>query len=421
MKNLASFGVYAGDMLLPKDSDMSRWSVIACDQFTSQMTYWEELAEFVGTAPSALNLILPEAYLEKADADARIARVNDTMHDYVAGDVFKTLADSFVYVRRDSESGIRHGLVCTVDLACYDPQGKGLIRPTEGTVASRVPPRMKIRKNACVELSHVMLLCDDKNMAIFRALEEATKNDDPIYDFDVSMGGGHLKGFVVDSADKKAALEKAFLEAAEEAATRNGEGAPFLVVGDGNHSLAAAKAHWENVKAAGAGQDHPARYAMVEIVSIHDPSIIFEPIHRVIFDTNQEKLTDQLIHAAKMRGFGAKVCECAVCGEDEISIPMIYDGQQQYFVCENPFDRWAIHILQQLLDDIDGLNVDYIHGDDTVRDLCQNDTSVGFFLPPTDKDTFFHIIATQGVMPRKTFSIGHAHQKRYYTEAREIV
>lgn len=421
MKELSCFGVYTGDMLLPKAADMSRWSVIACDQFTSQKSYWEELAAFVGEEKSALRLILPEAYLEEADADARIAAVNDTMREYMAGDVFETYRDAFIYVQRDTETGIRHGMVCCIDLEAYNPAGTGLIRPTEGTVPSRVPPRMKIRKNAAVELAHVMLLCDDKNMAIFNRLQELTENTAPTYDFEVSMGGGHLKGWAVQGEESIAAVTEAFNEAAEEAATRNGEAAPFLVVGDGNHSLAAAKAHWENVKAAGADKDHPARYAMVEIVSIHDDSIRFEPIHRVIFDTTRDKLTEQLIHAAKMRGFGAEISPCGCAKEGSIAIELIYQGQKQYFVVENPFDRWAIHILQELLDDVEGLNVDYIHGDDTLAELCQGETSVGFFLPPTDKDTFFWIISTQGAMPRKTFSIGHAHQKRYYTEARAIV
>ena len=415
-------GVNPARFLLPAGGDMSKWSVIACDPFTSQREYWEALDRFVGDAPSALRLILPEAYLEDADSDEKIAAAVRAMEDDVSRGVLQETKPGFVAIERTIASGVRRGVVCTIDLECYDPAGRGSIRPTEGTIASRVPPRMRVRKNAPLELSHVMLLCDDREDTFFGAVRREAEALSPVYDFELSMDGGHLRGVVIDDESALCRIDAAFAKAQAESAARNGENAPFLVVGDGNHSLAAAKGHWENLKAAGAAADHPARYAMVEIVNIHDPAVVFAPIHRAVFGTTREALGAALAKAANARGYAAGFSDEKTC--EGILVPCMAGEEAFFFHAENPQNRWAVHVVQELLDDalktLPNAQIDYIHGDETLASLCRERNAIGFFLPNTDKDSFFRIIGDNGALPRKTFSIGTATQKRYYTEARAI-
>ena len=417
-------GMKPADILLPRDCDMSRWAVVACDQFTSQPEYWDEVDRIAGDAPSTLRLILPESKLNDPNVEEHIANINRAMDDYLARDIFKTYQDAIIYIERSQSDGeIRHGLVAAVDLEQYDytPGSGSLIRATEGTVLERIPPRVRVRKDAPIELPHVMLLIDDPDKTCIEPITAATAKMEPAYDFELMMKGGHLKGWLL-SEDQKNALADALTalsttEAMEQKYGLKGVAPLLFAVGDGNHSLATAKTCYENLKKVTPQDqwaDLPARYALVEIENLHDDALKFEAIHRVVFGVEPQAL----LEAFKAYYPGAHEGE----GEGH-TIAYTWSGGKGYITVPNPKVQLAVGTLQNFLDAYlkeHGGEVDYIHGDAITDELGSKPGNIGFKLPAMGKDQLFKTVIADGVLPRKTFSMGHAEDKRYYVEGRKI-
>lgn len=371
----------------------------------------------MGNVPSTLHLILPEAELESPDLNARIAAVNTAMQKSLLQNWFRLLPDSFVYVERTLTPGrIRQGLVGKVDLESYDysPGSDSPIRATEDTVASRLPPRILVRENASLELPHILLLADDRDNMLFGAITAMRSSLPRIYDFDLMQGGGHVTGFSV-SGDAAAALQDRLNRYTSEIQNRcpDIERRPMVfVVGDGNHSLAAAKACWEQLKAANPaliGSEHPARYALVELENIHDPALSFEPIHRLVSDTDSAALLTAL--------------QAAIGADSGYPVHWTSQNASGIIRLDPSRGRTAVGILQNFLDTYLSAHVgriDYIHGDRVLNVLAERPNSIGFLLPDFDKSELFYSVLSEGVLPRKTFSMGQANEKRFYLEARSI-
>ncbi|MBR2387345.1 MAG: DUF1015 domain-containing protein [Clostridia bacterium] len=413
----------AADILLPDFNkvDTKKWAVVACDQFTSEPEYWEKAAVEVGSAPSTLNMILPEVYL--GETEKRVPAINETMHVYIR-DVLVSHGDSMIYVERtQSDGSVRHGIILAVDLEKYEytKGASSLIRATEATVIERIPPRVAIRRGAETELPHVMLLVDDPEKTVIEPL--AVSNDmTPEYDFELMLGGGHIKGSFIGKSEQKR-IEDALLSLVtdEKMAQRYGkEGiAPLLfAVGDGNHSLASAKAAYEEVKSklgADVAAVHPSRYALCEVVNIHDDALKFEPIYRVVFGVEQESFLAELREYAKK-----------LSGEAEAqTVEYLYgDGSCGKIVFEHPVQQLTVGTLQTFIDayikEHKGVEVDYIHGEGSVASLSKKDGAIGFIFSGMEKSQLFKTVIFDGALPRKTFSMGHAEDKRYYLECRKI-
>ena len=408
------------DILLPRDADLRRWACVACDQYTSQPEYWAEQEAFVGSAPSALRLVLPELYLSLPDVSAREQEVLDTMEAYLSGGVFRTVENSFIYVERTQRNGcLRRGLVGMVDLESYDyaPGSRPPVRATEGTVLSRIPPRLRIRSRAALELPHVLLLADDPEDGVLSAAEAAA--GEVLYDLDLPGGGGHLRGRRIPAA--QAASVTAALDALgdPDAFARRYGASPeellHLAVGDGNHSLATAKANYARLKEelGDAALAHPARYALCEVENLHDPALVFEPIHRVVFDTDGDGLIRELCHRT-----GA----LPGAGEGQ-NFSVVRHGTACGYHFPAPREPLCVGTLQTALDELlplCGGRIDYVHGEDVVRSLTEQSEAVGFLLPVMGKEELFPAVIRGGALPRKTFSMGEAHDKRFYMEARRI-
>ena len=412
-----SLGFYPADILLPKDADMEKWAVVACDQFTSEPEYWRRVERNVGDAPSTLRLILPEAELKAPDVERHIEKINATMDDYLKRDLFKTLKESLAYIERTQSDGkIRHGLVGMVDLDAYDftPGSGALIRATEGTVLERIPPRAKVRRNAPIELPHVMLLIDDPDKTVIEPLTAEASGMEKLYDFDLMEGGGHLTGRRLSDAQIDAVADALTGLYTDEAMQKkygvSGVQPLLFAVGDGNHSLATAKACREEQ-----GDANPlARFALVEVVNNHDDALQFEPIHRVLFgvDAGDFIAAFKKFYPNAYEGKGEGHCIEVVC-----------DAFEGYLTVPDPKVQLAVGTLQAFVDEYlkthDG-EVDYIHGDDVTRQLGKKSGNIGLLLPAMGKDQLFKTVMADGVLPRKTFSMGHAQDKRYYVEARKI-
>jgi Protein of unknown function (DUF1015). len=389
------------DILLPK-TGFERWSCVACDQFTSEPEYWNKVSDYVGGSPSTYKLTLPEIYLDKPGLDDRIAAINANMQDYLDSGVFECRRDAFVYIERTlPDGGVRRGLVGKLDLEEYDysPNSKSLVRATEGTVLSRIPPRVKIREHAPLELPHIMVLINDPERTVIEPL--ASCKGEQLYSFELMLGGGHLDGWLVERS-AHAGITRAI------SALAAGEYPLLFAMGDGNHSLATAKACYEAEKAATGRDDLPSRWALVELVNIHDEALIFEPIYRVLFGVKQP----DDVTAALRGNFGsdgvANVEFVSTVASGGFYAPGLVSGAVQDFI-----DSYiAAHA---------GASVDYIHGEDVVRRLCaENAETVGFIFGGIGKNELFEYVAEHGPLPRKTFSMGEAAGKRYYTEARLI-
>ena len=418
-----NLGFSPADILLPKDADMEKWAVVACDQFTSEPEYWEAVEKTVGGAPSTLRLILPEAHLNAPNVDEMIAGINANMKRYLDEGVFRTYENALIYIERTQSDGkIRHGLVGKVDLDCYDftPGSGALIRATEGTVLDRIPPRVRVRKDAPIELPHIMVLIDNPEKTVIEPLSEATDGMQLLYDFDLMQGGGHIKGWLLTDAQQAAvAAALQALEAPEVQEAKYGlkDAAPLLyAMGDGNHSLATAKRCFEDLKEkiGEAAYASPARYALVELVNNHDDALVFEPIHRVLFGVEPEAVLEALkaYYPGAYEGVG-----------EGHMIRWCFGGREGTVTVPNPAVQLAVGTLQNFLDAYKKehpFEIDYIHGDETVRRLASADKALGFFLPPMGKEQLFKTVMADGVLPRKTFSMGHAQDKRYYLEARKI-
>lgn len=388
--------------------DLSPWAVIACDQFTSQPNYWAMTRELAGYSPSAYNLILPEAQLAKAGPE-RIAQINSTMLDYLEQDIFDEYRSSYIYVERTLLDGsIRPGIVGVIDLEEYDytPGNTPLIRATELTVQERIPPRKAIRENAALEISHVILLCDDERKELIEPLRLSKHSMKKLYSFELMMGGRNIQGWLVDGDHARAFNTRlaSYIRRKRLALSL------VFAVGDGNHSLAAAKSCYEEQKAQDI--DNPlARYAMVELENIHDDAIKFEPIHRIVKEVNPEEFIAEIKNELGAGMFG-------------ISWPVKYyaQGKRGTLYIDKFKGASALVVLQKYLDS-KHCNIDYIHGTDALVKLSSEEGCVGFEMPPFDakaKRDFFRVISDSGVLPRKTFSMGQAKEKRYYLEARKI-
>ena len=413
----------AADILLPdlKKNDAYKWAVVACDQFTSEPEYWESAKKVVGDAPSALNIILPEVYL--SESERRIPLINATMEKYF-GELLVSHPDSMIYVERtQSDGSVRHGLVLAIDLEAYDytKGASSLIRATEATVIERIPPRIAIRRNATIESPHVMLLIDDGEKTVIEPLA-ALCDSEPVYDTDLMLGGGHIEGrFVPESVQKEVANALNALISPEKMAARYGKAslAPLLfAVGDGNHSLATAKATYEEIKSkigSEAAADHPARYALVEVVNIHDDALKFEPIYRVMFGVDPQDVIEQLEkYASSLKG-----------DADEQSVTYIFGDTRGELSFKSPVRQLTVGTLQDFIDSYiashAGAEVDYIHGEESVRKLAAKEGSIGFIFSGMEKNQLFKTVIFDGALPRKTFSMGHAEDKRYYMECRRII
>lgn len=409
------------DILLPdlNSEQMEKWAVVACDQYTSEPQYWEKTAEIAGDSPSALKLILPEVYLEQPDAKQRIAAINAEMNKYIDSNLFTEYKNSLILtVRTQADGKVRTGLVGAIDLENYDytKGSTSQVRATEATVASRIPPRVEIRRDATLELPHIMILIDDVKKSVIEPLEARINELDKVYDFELMQGGGHLAGYLVKDKDAEAVFAALDVLADKNGFNEryglSGQEVLLYAMGDGNHSLATAKACYEEKKAAGAPDAALARYALAEVVNLHSPALEFEAIHRVIVDVNTDALMKKMTEALGL-----------VNGTDGQCFTVILNGNEEVYTITKPNANLTVGSLQNFLDGYLSENsgsIDYIHGDDVVRTLCKADNSIGFLLPSMTKAELFPTVIKDGALPRKTFSMGHAHDKRFYCEARKI-
>lgn len=425
-------------LLMPREGiDLSKWAVIACDQYTSQPDYWNNADAIVGDAPSTLRLTLPEVYLEQPDVKERTAKIQDAMQRYQQDGTLTEYEPGMMLVERTTKSGTRRGVVLSFDLEAYDYQAgsQSLIRPTEKTVVERIPPRLAVREGASLELPHIMLLIDDPDHKVIEPLFADKDAFRKAYDTDLMLDGGHLSGWFVPEGKETAALIER-LNGLADPETFNkkygltGEHAVLpYAVGDGNHSMATAKANWERIKqdlSEEERQDHPARFVLAEVVNIHDDSLEIEGIHRVLFHIHPREVFQAADDFFRLHG------GMAYCGEPKSapstnvqSFPCMFHGEQVTLcIVDSP---WALPVatLQNFLDDFLEKNpkshIDYIHGADVVRELSQDARNMGFLLPDPAKEDLFRGVILDGVLPRKTFSMGEAQEKRYYMEARKIV
>jgi len=437
---LAALGVQIPEVYLPApDVDCSRWAVVACDQYSSEREYWRDVASYVDTAPSALRLIFPECYLDDADKADRVLAIQKSMQSYLDSGRLLKHDRGFVVVERHTPfcRRPRKGLVMAVDLEAYR-YGKGvtsLIRPTEGTIVERLPPRMDIRRGAPLELPHIMLLIDDPERTVIEPLHAKIDALPALYDIPLMKDSGRVRGAHVtslaDLADVATALEKLADKQAYKAKYGSADVLLFAV-GDGNHSLATAKAIWEETRQAGAGDpsimEHPARYALVELVNIYDEGLPFHPIHRLLMNADEKALTADLAAAGAV--FQPMSWEDAVQTTDGAapdshhSFALIAPGKTGLIRFAAPTAKLAAGTIQEVLDRHlarhPGTGIDYIHGTASLESLARKTGNLGIYLPPIDKTSFFGTIIRDGVMPRKTFSMGEAPEKRFYVEARRI-
>lgn len=394
---------HGADILLPK-KDFEKWAVIACDQFTSERSYWEQADALVGDSPSSLRVILPEVYLEDKNVEARTEEIYRKMDEYLSSDLLAEYSDALFYIERvQSDGRVRKGLVGAVDLKDYDYQkgSKALIRATEETVVERIPPRVAVRKNAKLELPHVLLLVDDPDCSVIAPLAKEKEEMTPIYDTDLMQGGGHISAYLL-TPKQRARLDKALASLIDQK-----EDKMLFAVGDGNHSLATAKA------CAKLDPSPLAARALVEVVNLHDPAIEFEPIYRVLFGVDPMILYDAFFDA--------------MGGEYKGEDGQVFEFVTRYgtkFITVAPKAKLPVGTLQPFLDDFlkthPGVKIDYIHGENTVFDLCKGKTTVGILFKGMEKSELFDAVRQDGSLPRKTFSMGHARDKRYYMEARRI-
>ena len=435
-----NIGICVPELMMPgKKVDLTKWACVACDQYTSQPDYWNSVEQIVCDAPSTLRLMLPEIYLEKPGEAERIVAIRKAMNDYMADGTLENRGEGFVFTRRTVDGKVRNGLVVALDLECYD-YSKGsttLIRATEGTIVERIPPRLKIRDGAPLELPHILVLIDDDKKSVIEPIAEKLDKIEQLYDFDLMMNGGHVEGWLVNDEGMVTDVINA-LTALVDPNKYGTEMPPLLfAMGDGNHSFATAKANWEKCKAELTEEerkDHPARYALVELENVHDDGIVFEPIHRVVFNVNVPEFLDRLkAKLAEQNGdceidfYACENCMAkakAAIPEGAHVVPVIIEGKEGLIVVKHPAAQLEVGTLQNALDvllkETPGASIDYIHGADVVRELGSKENNIGFLLPPMQKSAFFRTVVFDGALPRKTFSMGEAHEKRYYLECRKI-
>jgi hypothetical protein len=461
-ERFAALGVALPEILLPaKGIDHAKWAVVACDQYSSEREYWKRVEAAVAGSPSTLDLIFPEAYLEDPDAEGRIARIQASMRDYLARGLLASAGECFVLVERFTPGSEkpRVGLVLAVDLEAYryGADSKSLIRPTEGTIVERLPPRMRIRRGAELELPHIMLLLDDPGRSALEPVYAGRERLPKLYDFELMLGSGRVRGWKVDEPAVLDKLASALGVLADPAAFRARYGpaerssagelcSPLLfAVGDGNHSLATAKAVWEEIKSRHAGEpgimEHPARYAIAELVNVYDEGLPFHPIHRLLAGVEEGELVDALgkyqefeldrfpSPEAAIAAIDAPAQSTSGGGRREIGsaahrVACLSPSGSLVITFPKPRAKLAAGTLQDFLDSFlkarSGRSIDYIHGTESLLSLASKPGNLGLYLPPIDKAGFFETVIRDGVMPRKTFSMGEAPEKRFYVEARRI-
>ncbi len=435
MRNYPEVGIQAPDILIPdKSISYEKWAVVACDQYTSQPEYWNQVRQIINESPSTYNIILPEAFLGKPEEKDHVSQINSTMADYLRNGYFRSV-QGFIYVERSFSSRVRQGLIAALDLDQYDfhKESHSLIRATEGTIIERLPPRIKIRENAYLETPHTLVLIDDPLFTVIEPLSNKVKSFSKLYDFELMMGGGHLKGFLVNDSEieRKIVSSMSILSGGKiQSQEYQTENSPLLyAVGDGNHSLATAKSIWEKIKS-DVPPDHPARYALVEIVNIHNNGIEFGPIHRFINNCS----IDLLQEISHFFSFEVIINNCSSY-ESLVKNVNDHKGNSQIFgfvngndlriiEVNNPPHTLAVGSLQLFLDDLlirfPEITLDFIHGQRVLFDLVNQPNSVGFYLPAIEKSSLFKSVIKDGQLPRKTFSMGEAHEKRFYFECRKI-
>lgn len=401
-------GIAPADILLPREAYLNpHWPVVALDQYTSQPEIWQAVEREIGDAPSTLRLIVPEAFLDETEPRSRA--VLEATADYLARDIFTPLQNSFVLVERSTQSGKRLGLVITIDLEAYEYRAgsQSLIRATEQTVLDRIPPRLIVREQSAIELPHAMVLVDDPGQSLIEPLYARRGSLPMVYDIELLMQGGHIRGWQVADEEDQAHIAQAILKLKEKLKP----GDPLYAIGDGNHSLAAAKDAWENHKARlspDEQQHHPARYAMVELVNLHCPALLFEPIHRVAFGVDRQKMLDVLAALEPAQDDKAP---------DIVLIDKAGDLPLKLRHLEG---KLVVDAVQRLLDEA-ALPLDYVHGIEATRDIAAAQGGVGILMPDFPKDQLFPTVQREGRLPRKTFSMGEANEKRFYLEARRII
>lgn len=438
MRIYPDIGIQVGEILLPKKGvDLKKWAVIACDQFTSQPEYWQKVMELVGDEPSTFNLILPEVFLGTPQEAERIQSTQAAMRQYLDQNLLVP-HDGFIYVERSVEGRTRHGLMLALDLEQYDfsKGSQSLIRATEGTILERLPPRIRIREGAPLELPHILVLIDDPDCTVIEPLKKQKSSLTPLYDTDLMLGSGHLSGYHVSDPEQEAQIVSALRALAnpQKNAARYGisdeQGRLLFAVGDGNHSLATAKSIWEKIKPE-VGMEHPARYALVEVENVHDSGLVFEPIHRVLFGV-QTGVRDVL-----KAHFGDHLRVVPAVNQQEmIRLVKQQRGPEQAFgivssqgyevaLLSHPTANLPVGSLQPFLDEWGHKGgydqIDYVHGDDVVCDLGSKPGNLGIYLPAMDKNELFRTVILEGSLPRKTFSMGEAIEKRFYMECRKII
>ena len=409
---------HRADILLPENCDMTRWSVVACDQFTSQPEYWAALEQLAEGVPSTLHLMLPEAYLERVDPLAAAHRINAEMRRYLDGGVFRTLKNSYIYIERTLHSGaVRRGLLGVLDLERYDYSARSAspVRATEGTVESRLPPRVEVRRDAALEMPHVMVFINDPEDRVIGALHEKRTALPKLYDFALSADGGHIRGWQI--ADAAADAVDACLDALTADAYAGDDTPVIFAMGDGNHSLATAKKCWEELKPGLSEEErksHPARYSLVELVNIHDPAITFEPIHRVIFGTDDASFSEEA------EAYFKSVSLPADRGHQ---LRLVTAGGERSVLVTGRTIGEVIAAAEDFCRSYTGTHggkVDYIHNDDTALGMGRTPGNAALLLPRMEKSELFSSVRASGPFPKKSFSIGHAEDKRYYLECRKI-
>lgn len=441
--NIETIGLKVPTILLPnQDVDLNCWAVIACDQYTSQEEYWNQVEKHVGDAPSTLRLTFPEIYLEDDDKEERIIKINHAMLQYLNDGTLVEQKPGFVLVdRKTSHAASRKGLIVALDLEHYDFSvgSKTLIRTTEGTIVERLPPRIKVRENAEIELPHIMVLIDDPDKSVIEPLFELALKK--IYDFELMQNGGHIKGYLIDNPEHIHVIAESLARLAGPDINKPATDRDLLLyaMGDGNHSFATAKAIWEKNKADAedkqAIMEHPSRYALVELVNLHDEGLEFEAIHRVLFNAYPAKILERMEQYFIEAGMEMFLVTCKSLEEakqiafneteDNVhAIPFLAQGSYGVALIQNPKLTLEVATLQAFLDDFlkhkPEAVIDYIHGEDAVAELSAKPKSIGFLLPALSKFHLFKSIAQDGALPRKTFSMGEADEKRFYLECRKI-
>ncbi|MBP3249322.1 MAG: DUF1015 domain-containing protein [Ruminococcus sp.] len=416
-----STAFHSADILLPKEgTDMEKWAVIACDQYTSEPEYWDKVEAEVGSAPSTLNLILPELYLEQEGVDGRISKIHETMESYLSSGIFQEYKDAMIFVERIQSNGIkRQGIIGAIDLEKYDfsKGSSSQVRATEATVVERIPPRIKVRDGAPVELPHIMILIDDPEGTVIEKVD--TSKAQQLYSTPLMQNGGSITGWLLGK-DEQERIDKALAALADPETFGKKYGLsdqPVLLyaMGDGNHSLATAKEFYEQLKKADSGKDlssHPARYALAEIVDLHSEALQFEAIHRLVYDVDCDDLLEKLSAALDLNDAESDQYVITYCGGTEA---------KEYIHKQS--SNLSVGSLQNFLDGYikeNGGKIDYIHGTETVKALAKKHNGLAFILPDMDKSQLFPTVIKDGALPRKTFSMGHADDKRFYIEARRI-